>query len=126
MKPMRERLIELIDEKQVYGIDQYQPESHNTYLLDNDELADHLLANGVIVPPVKIGQTVYIIGWCGDIEEFVVRDVRLVTNAKGDCSYSFRAVIGEDGDIHFMDYYIGVTVFLTREQAEKALKEAEG
>ena len=44
---MREKLIELIDEKQVYGIDQEQPRKHDIMLLDNDELADHLIANGV-------------------------------------------------------------------------------
>lgn len=109
---MRERLVELIQES-VGGCAKNWAEV----------IADHLIANGVIVPPCKVGQMVYIVGWCGDIEEFTVRDVRLVTNGKGDCSYHFRAVMGEESDIHFADDYIGVTVFLTREEAEKALKE---
>lgn len=110
---MRERLIELIKNAHRVAI------WHNYNI--NEYIADALLAEGVIVPPVKIGQKVYIIGWCNDIEEFIVRDVHLVTNDKGDCSYSFRAVIGSESDIHFMDYYIGSTVFLTKEEAEQAL-----
>lgn len=46
---MRDILIKLIDQKQVYGIDNEQPFKHNLLLLNNDELADHLLANGVTV-----------------------------------------------------------------------------
>ena len=46
---MRDILIKLIDQKQVYGIDNEQQRNHDLLLLDNDELADHLLANGVTV-----------------------------------------------------------------------------
>ena len=113
---MRERLIELLKKA-----DEYASGVCTDYDEAQEVCADYLLAEGVIVPPVKIGQKVYIIGWCNDIEEFVVRDVHLVTNGKGGCSYSYRAVIGSKSDIHFMDYYIGSTVFLTKEEAEKVL-----
>ena len=90
-----------------------------------DVIADKLIAEGVIVPTVAIGAKVYIIGWCGDIEEFVVRGVRCETDGKGACSYGFRAVMGEESDIHFREDYIGITVFLTRQEAEKALERSE-
>lgn len=118
---MRERLIELM--KKNYVSSALITESLLKYW---EELADMLLDEGVIVPPVTIGQKVYIIGWCNDVEEFVVRDVRLFTNDKGDSSYSFRAVMRSTSYIHFMDYYIGSTVFLTKAEAEKALAEREG
>ena len=114
---MKQRLLELLnDYRNDMDIGSWGEET----------LADYLLANGVIVPPVKVGQKVYIIGWCGDIEEFTVRDVHICTNEKGDCLYRFRAVIGEKSDIHFTTHYIGDTVFLTREEAEKALAERGG
>lgn len=50
---MRDRLVELIKEAhdtEDWGIDFFDI---------NGYIADHLLANGVIVPPVKLGQTVY-------------------------------------------------------------------
>ena len=50
MPNTREKLIELIDQKQVYGIDIEQPRKHEIQLFDNDELADHLIANGVEIP----------------------------------------------------------------------------
>ena len=46
---MRDILIKLVDQKQVYGIDNEQQRNHDLLLLGNDELADHLLANGVTV-----------------------------------------------------------------------------
>lgn len=113
---MRDRLRLLIDD---LGID---------IILTEDEkqhIADYLINSGVIVPPCKVGQKVYIIGWCGDIEEFAIRDVHLCTDEKGNCSYRFRAVIGEESDIHFYAHYIGVNVFLTRGEAEKALERSE-
>ena len=127
---MRDRLIELIDQKQVYGIDQYQPESHNTYLLDNDELADHLIENGVIVPPVKVGQTVYVPWqWGGQegIASTIVECIQIVRDAE---LRGFFIDMKSD-DTAFNDVYgfwrtfddIGKKIFLTREEAEKALAE---
>ena len=69
-------------------------------------IADHLLANGVIVPPCKVGTRVYrlvpdlSVIWPDHTEYKIVWD-------------TFRL-----SDI----YSFGKTVFLTREDAEKALK----
>ena len=44
-----EKLVDLINQKQVWGIDQNQPRKRDILLLENEELADHLVANGVTV-----------------------------------------------------------------------------
>lgn len=123
---MRDRLIELIDQKQVYGIDQYQPESHNTYLLDNDELADHLLDNGVIVPPCKVGDKVYYL---------TTVDTEKELNATEIFEGNVLSVAFDGKDIwvcakytNGLYYYhtadkFGKEVFLMRMGAEKALVE---
>lgn len=80
--------------------------------------ADYLLANGVIVPPVKIGQTVYSIEPCisqvfvGEVYEIFQSRYGLVcrSSRKGYYSLAFPA----DS--------VGKTVFLTRKEAEKALE----
>lgn len=82
-------------------------------------IADYLLANGVIVPPVKMRQTVYSIEngisqvMEGEVYEICIRREGVVFRAtrKGYFSLAFTAE------------NIGKTVFLTREEAEKALAE---
>lgn len=70
------------------------------------DLAQSLVENGVIVPPVKVGDTVYLTDNAGDIYESEVTQV--VYNTKG---------------IAFDERAIGKTVFTSRESAEKAVKE---
>lgn len=109
---MRDRLIELISQVQYMGGLEVR-------------LAEYLLKNGVIVPPCKVGQTVYIIGWDDNIEEFTVKDIAYEEGNFGVYFYRFRAVMGRESDIHFTDTYIGNSVFLTRVEAEKALERSE-
>ncbi len=68
------------------------------------DIADHLLANGVILPPCKIGDTVYHTDF-GRIYEVVVENV--VCEAPG---------------VSFDEASIGNFIFLTREDAESALE----
>lgn len=94
-------------------------------------IADHLLANGVIVPPCKVGGTVYVI--CNqEVQETSVFSMKAETE---DNHYVFyikaKAVDGTnktvDGYVSvFKTFMFGKTVFLTKEEAEKALKEREG
>lgn len=72
-------------------------------------LADYLLDNGVILPPVKVGDKVYQLDAAGDIYESEVKQV--IYNTKG---------------ISFDERSIGRTVFLTREDAESALEKLKG
>lgn len=84
-------------------------------------IADHLLANGVIVPPVKVGDILYDITF-GDVRELRVESISIMM-------YRDRINIGVNTTnyrgafllLEMCDF--GKTVFLTREKAERALKE---
>ena len=78
--------------------------------------ADHLLDNGAIVPPVKVGQTVYIVS---EVSRKIVE-----AKAIGVWLYDdICNVITNQGVLH--QNAIGETVFLTREDALKALEGKE-
>lgn len=88
---MRDRLIDILMSKP-YGQSSYE------------EFADYLLAEGVIVPPCKVGDTLYEVTVSGKITTFTVR--------------SFYQIA------RWMEYGIfGCFLFTTREEAEKALAE---
>lgn len=98
----RERLIELID-----GCGRLE------------RLADYLLANGVIVPPCKVGDTVYILaGHNGHKYEKDICEGFYIGN-DGVVQVRVRNMKGNHGTYGV----IGKTVFLTRKEAEKALEE---
>lgn len=80
--------------------------------------ADHLIANGVIVPPCKVGQIVWLVR-DGKIEETTVE--KIVLKDKGLylkllCNSFYETTCRS----------IGKTVFLTREEAEKVLERSKG
>lgn len=114
---MRDRLIELIQQKQECGW-RYTDDEYTTDVF-NFELADYLLANGVIVPPCKVGDVVYRVSrywnsyklkWEFNIsdEGIAFAEPNLVfTSSKGNV---------------FFERDIGKTVFLAKEEAERVLK----
>ena len=83
-------------------------------------LADHLLANGVIVPPCKVGDTVYYL----DEECYYVCEYKVVGLTLSD-EHGPYFFLGNHL-VEFLDPFdendLGKTVFLTREEAEQALK----
>lgn len=84
-------------------------------------LADHLLDNGIVVPPVKVGQTVYTIIDCKKRAEKLV-----ITGVHYYSKYlSFGALSRSQKQYYFEDNDIGKTVFTSREDAEKALGGVE-
>ena len=89
---MRDRLIELISKVQYMGGLEAK-------------LADYLLANGVIVPPCKVGDVVFQVA-CERVYESTVKNVIYDTNG-----------------VAFDERAIGESIFLTREEAENALAE---
>ena len=103
---MRDRLIELIQDS-VNGCARHWAEI----------IADYLLANGVVALPCNVGDTV----WVKDFMWGLIP-------CKVDEPYHY--VCGESGGCTlegwFTDKDIGKTVFLTKEEAEQALKESEG
>lgn len=85
---------------------------------------DYLLENGVIVPPVKVGDTVYtnysMQGWYLRSKDrpYKATVVYMGINSEKD----YMNVVFEKGEymLSFEFDKIGKTVFLTREEAEKA------
>lgn len=116
---MRDRLIELIKQAEHIHMQMVLYSTVDELIdLPNKEktIADHLLANGVIVPPCNVGDTVWEVNTDSPFDE----DLR-VMESKVERFMMFTSV-----DIHSLDC-IGKTVFLTREEAERALrKEDEG
>lgn len=111
---MRERLIELLDQNCGYVQEQKA-----------ETLADYLLENGVIVPPCKVGDIVYQV--TGNfISEFRVRCIEIGVSS-GQHSLiilhtELLSGIATTGEVLWANDF-GKTVFLTRKEAEKALKE---
>ena len=98
----RERLIELLEQEKAF------PRS-----LTDDErrgkLADYLLENGVIVLPCKVGDTVY-----------ERKYYHCCTNPELD----FYDIDEKTFGLNMLNKF-NKTVFLTREEAEKAIKKRE-
>lgn len=142
---MRDRLIELI--KQADDICSRTKQCEECVGMGkgqeciNHLIADHLLANGVIVPPCKVGDKVYVLdeivwayecrdcpyfeeGWYDDPHE-----CRKTKNGRKhhDCIKIDEHIVTQQDIYSYLCYSLfGKTVFLTREEAEKALKGGEG
>ena len=109
-----DRLIELLDNAFVKCDDNYG-------MPNSSQVADCLLENGVIVPPCKVGDKVYVPS--GDeefdwVDEYKVK--YFYCSSKGiDRLYIECGTMGNN----FRPKDFGKTVFLTREEAEKSLEE---
>ncbi len=103
---MRERLIELLESTRYWGSG------------TSEEIADYLLANGVIVPKCKVGDMVYVVDkglnvwWKGYV---------IACYASGS-EMRFTVELG-DGDVII---YEENETFLTKEEAEQALQKEGG
>ena len=98
---------------------------------DLGDIADHLIAHGVVVLPCKIGDKVYVNYIYG--RNKIITDSQMVCSIKqtvgvNDESYwkvCVKQVI-EKGYIVYHEYTeddFGKTVFLTREEAEESLRK---
>lgn len=91
----------------------------NLLEFEKEILADWLLENGVVILPVKFGDTVYLTPkfngrtYCGVVED----RVQMI----GLTSRSIHIKARNHKDFG-KTYILGKTAFLTREDAEKALK----
>ena len=127
----RERLIELILNADIslFGTDKSFAEVY----------ADYLLANGVIVPPVKVGGMVYVNPYTwgylsfSDYEHcfihskhFVIAEVVSIIKTRKQNLIKLKIYNKTTNTTKYHRYpisSIGKTVFLTKEEAEQALKE---
>lgn len=85
--------------------------------------ADALIANGVILPPCWIGDKIYFV--CGyNMAEYTIERIEYDLHFwQFHCENPAYSI--EHREFSFFDERIGKTVFLTKEDAEKALKERE-
>lgn len=112
----RERLINLLRERQAYGRTGF-----SSYPISNEEIADHLLANGVIVPPFKVGDKVwYITNGKIDNAEVVCIDCR--NSGNHIIAHKYIEETEETKKIYLFFSDVNKIVYLTKEEAEKALK----
>ena len=106
----RERLIDLIRETKKHT------KNANSDLERNMIFAEYLLEHGVVLLPCKVGDRVYRPSDCLGVVQFVIISFNI---------YESEMFFTDDSEniIYLPD--IGKTVFLTREEAERALKERE-
>ena len=105
---MRDRLIELIESARFWGA--------NT----SEEIADRLIAVGVIVPPCKVGDKIYALN--ARLTTYIVTHLEIYESGIKIYARQFNC-----HNEHWMcwadDFGNNEWVFLTREEAEKALAE---
>ena len=98
------------------------------------EIAVYLLENGVIVPPVSLGDKIYKIISPKDREPYFITAtvcaVHIADGSRNSCQRKRESyIVAECPGTKYVHKYpiskFGKTVFLTREEAEKALKESE-
>lgn len=117
---MRDRLIEIIGDLPFSA----EYDGYNSFEWA-EHFADHLLTNGVVVFPVSIGQTIFRMNIYNDAyREATVVAIYYAEDKKYHPKPHILVHHGNERGrlrINFSDF--GKTVFLTKEEAEKALKE---
>lgn len=111
---MRERLIELCREAQTKYLEEEPPVGDF-----GKYLADHLLANGVVVPPSKVGEKIYIHQFDNKLKKVV--ECEIIEHNEAEELFKVKLTDGRILTLIFQ--FIGKTVFLTRGEAEAKLKE---
>ena len=87
--------------------------------LNCSKLADYLLANGVIVLPCKVGDIVYEV-FMNHLTPFIQETTveKIIITSKG-----LRIKLSRNSVYETSISALGKTIFLTKEEAEKALEE---
>lgn len=114
---MRNRIIELLKRK-IYPREGVDPV---------EAVADYLIDNNVVALPCKVGDTVYtntsMSGWYMREKDKPYR-AEVVFIGLNSADGFMNVVLGSGRMLQFNFSQIGSLVFLTRETAEKALKES--
>lgn len=101
----RERLIELLD--------------NSGFTVDtetSEDLTDYLIEKGVVVPPCKVGDTIYYIG-NGIIQEMKIEFITIT-----DSGFEYGLVFGDKTVTIYANWVGKELLHYTKEEAEKALK----
>ena len=119
----RDRLIELMSHKQQYGIATEEP-PEAIYTIENHQVADYLLANGVIVLPCKVGAEVFGLFDNDDEQRKEIYDGKILCYSLDENNLLWARMRYKNGLTywHTIDDF-GKTVFLTKEEAEEKLRE---
>lgn len=126
MMVIRERLIELLSDAEREHLNYEMANKFcpfDEYKCHSEYIADYLIENGVVVLPCKVGDILWFLDY--DLpkcficpEQIVIQDIVLLKNTMLIRCSSSITLRTED---------FGKTVFLTKEDAERALrKEDEG
>lgn len=125
---MRDRLIELLRQRSCYYVDcsgRSCVGCQNVFIQDNDieRIADHLLENGVIVPPYRCGTVVYVVrSQTSNGKNLYMRKER-IDHYRMFNNGTF--MIFESGRCSVRNDQWSRCVFVTPEEAEQALKGGE-
>lgn len=113
---MKNRLKQLICE--TLQVDGCIAHCNHPYCCVVDSIADHLICNGVVVPPIRVGQTIYRIidgnSILPDIYDWEVVEMRI---------FEDEVLWVDDSDNPIFIEDINKTVYLTREDAQMALNK---
>lgn len=121
---MRNRLVELLLEADVY-------DSYECKLCNDDysctrcymtKFADHLIENGVIVPPCKLGSEIYMLV-TRHTKSFEWENKKMFLQ-NNQHTFIKKTTFTKSNLFKVIEEF-GKTVFLTKEEAEQALEEAE-
>ena len=82
-------------------------------------IADYLLANGVILPPCKVGDKIYIHQFDNKMKKVVV-ECEIIEHNEAEELFKVELTGGRILTLLFQ--FIGKTVFLSPEEADKALR----
>lgn len=110
---MRNRLVELL--KNAHDEQKYLTSDKSI-----QAIADYLIANGVVVPPVMLGQKVWeVVSWDENVRECRVSSL----TQKADGTFKIRITNLKSKSVYErVPQHIGDIIFLTKEDAERALK----
>ena len=99
---------------------------HKTSKTSADYIADYLLDDGWIRPPMKLGQMCFkpcYSAWSDEVRQYRVSSI----TQKSDGSFKMRLTdLITKSVFEITPDKLGKTVFLTKEQAEQKLKEMRG
>lgn len=108
--------------------------AHYDWHCENNEIADKLATyedaeehGRLVILPRKVGDKVYLLWSCGkhgkSVSEMVVKHIDI--DLMPDIEFACRKEKGTGSNWFFKPKDIGKTVFLTREEAEAALKRGQ-
>lgn len=119
---MRDRLKKLILESDI--LCHTCGESTDSYCAEY--LAEYLIENGVIVPPCKVGDTVYVVNeTVGKVFRNTVIGITIGESKNTNTiRVGYRNIYGETSCRKFRWAQFGKQVFFTRKEAEQVLKGA--